>query len=77
MFLKMSQISQENTCIEISFNKVAGLQDFKKRLPKRFFPVKFVKYLRTHFFIELLRWLLLEANKDEWELIYFQKWHLQ
>ena len=27
LFLKILQISQENTCVEVSFNKVAGLQD--------------------------------------------------
>ena len=32
---------------------------FKKRLWHRCFPVNFVKFLRTHFFIEQLWWLLL------------------
>ena len=31
----------------------------KKRLWYRCFPVKFVKFLRTHFFMEHLWWLLL------------------
>ena len=28
MFLKISQISQENTCVAVFFNKVAGLIAF-------------------------------------------------
>ena len=31
----------------------------KKRLQDRYFPVKFAKFLKTPFFTELLRWLLL------------------
>ena len=34
----------------------------KKRLWHRCFPVNFVKFLRTPFFIEHLWWLLLERN---------------
>ena len=49
------------------FNKVAGLRPWdlelclKKRLWHRCFPVKFAKFLRTAFFTEPLRWLLLRA----------------
>ena len=32
----------------------------KKRLQRRCFPVKFAKFLKTPFFTEHLRWLLLE-----------------
>ena len=58
MFLKMSQNSQENTCVGVSFFmvslcKVAGL-----RLRHSCFLLNFAKFLRTHFFIEHLRWLL-------------------
>ena len=35
----------------------------KKRLCHRCFPVNFSKFLKTHFFIELLRWLLLSILK--------------
>ena len=45
------------------FNKVAGLKIcniIKKRLQHRCFPVKFCTFLRTPFFTEYLRWLLLE-----------------
>ena len=44
------------------FNKVAGLQVcsvIKQRLQHRCFPVKFAKLLRTNFFTEHPRWLLL------------------
>ena len=44
------------------FNKVAGLTPatlLKKRLWRRCFPVNFVKFLRTPFLTEHLRWLLL------------------
>ena len=42
MFLKLPQISQENTYVESLFNKVAGLQH-------RCFTVKFAKFLKTPF----------------------------
>ena len=44
------------------FNKFAGLRPatlLEKRLQRRFFPVNFVKFLRTPFLIEHLWWLLL------------------
>ena len=51
VFFKISQISSENTCVGVSFNKVAGLQAnfIKKRLQHRCFLVKFTKFLRTSF----------------------------
>ena len=50
MFLEISQKSQENTCVIVSFlNKVAGL-----RLWHRRFPVNFAKFLRTLFVREHL-----------------------
>ena len=42
-------ISQENNCVGVFFNKVAGSQNFnfiKKRLQQRFFPVKKSDYLQ-------------------------------
>ena len=53
--LKISQSSQENTCARVSFL----ITLLKKRLWHRCFPVNFVKFLRTPFLTELLRWLLL------------------
>ena len=51
MLLKISQISQENTCVGAFFNKVVGLQAcnfIKNRLDHRCFYVKFAKFLRTY-----------------------------
>ena len=45
------------------FNKVAGIQacnSAKKKLQHRCFPVNIAKFLRTAFFTEHLRWLLLQ-----------------
>ena len=47
-------------CWSLFFNKVAGLQLYYKILQHRCFPVKYVTFLRTPFFTEQLRWLLLE-----------------
>ena len=60
--LKISQNSQQNTCVRVSFKKVAGLRPcniIKKRIQHRCFLVKFAKLLWTPFFTEHLRWLLL------------------
>ena len=63
MFLEISQNSQENTCPRDScFNKVAGLRP--ATLLKRFsgtgvFLWIFAKFIRTPFFTQHLRWLLL------------------
>ena len=60
LFLKISQYSQKNTCVGISFLiKVAGLMHaslLKKRLWHRRFPVNFTVFKNT-FFIEHLFWL--------------------
>ena len=48
--LQISQISQEIPVLESLINKVVGLNAcnlIKKRLKHRYFPVKFVKFLRT------------------------------
>ena len=47
-------------CWSLFFNKVAGLQLYYRRLRQKCFPVKFVKFLRTPFLTEHLRWMLLE-----------------
>ena len=54
VFLEISQNSLENTCARVSF--------LKKRLSHRCFPVNFLKFLKTPFFIEHLWWLLLKLN---------------
>ena len=66
VFLEISQNSQENTRAKVSFfDKVAGLRPAKKRLWHRSFPVNFVKFQRSPFFIEHLRWLLLNTKKND------------
>ena len=58
MFLKISQNSQENTCVRVSFFlRPATL--LKKRLWHRCLPRNFAKFLRTPSPTEHLRWLLL------------------
>ena len=63
LFLEISQNSQgKHLCQRLFFNKVAGLRLatlFKKSVRHRCFPVNFVKFLRTLFFTEHLRWLLI------------------
>ena len=65
VFLEISQNSQENTCARVSFLiklQVSGLRPatlLKMRHWNRCFPVNFVKFLRTPFYIEHLCWLLL------------------
>ena len=54
MFFKISQISQENTCVGVFFRNLV-----KKRLQHRCFLVKLAKFLRPPFFTEHFRWLLL------------------
>ena len=51
MFLEISQNSQENTCARVYFliKLLARPGTLKKRLCHKFFPVNFVKYLRTPF----------------------------
>ena len=63
VFLEISQNSQTNQlCLSLFFNKVAGLRPatlLKKRHGHRCFPVNFVKFIRTPFYIEHIWWLLL------------------
>ena len=54
LFFKISQSSQENTCVRVClffvffFDKVAAAATlFKKRLQHSCFPVNFVKFLRS------------------------------
>ena len=49
VFLGISQYSQETPVLEYHFNKVAGLNFFKKRLQHRCFPVNNAKFLRVAF----------------------------
>ena len=63
MFLKFSQIPQENTCVGDTFLKSCNPgNSVKKRLQHRCFPVKFAKYLGTPILTDQLQWLLLTFN---------------
>ena len=57
-----AKFTGKQLCQSYFFNKVAGLRTaifLKKRLWRRCFPVNFAKFLRTSFFTEHLRCLLL------------------
>ena len=63
VFLKISQISQENTCIGVSSQKncrSSGLQFYQKETPTQVFPVKFTKFLRTRILKNICEPLLLQ-----------------
>ena len=58
-----TKLTGEHLCQGLFFNKVAGLRPatrLEKRLWHRCFPVNFVKFLRTPFYIKHLWWLLLK-----------------
>ena len=62
--LNISQNSQKNMCQSLLLNKNASLRPatlLRKRPWHRGFPVNFAKFLRTLFFIEHFRWLLLQV----------------
>ena len=55
----------KHLCWSLFFNKVAGLRPrilLKKRLQHSCFPLNFAKFLRTPFYTEQPRWLLLEID---------------
>ena len=52
----VTKFTGKHLCQSLFFNKVTLL---KKRLWRRWFPVKFAKFLRPPFFTEHLWWLLL------------------
>ena len=53
----------KDLCQSLFFDKVAGLSlQLEKRLWQMCFPVNFVKFLKTPFFIEHPRWMLLSFN---------------
>ena len=62
-FLKLRLFYQQKGCRssrpEVFCTDLRPAVSLKKRLWHRCFPVNFVKFLRTPFFIEHLRWLLL------------------
>ena len=57
-----TKFTRKHLCQSLFFNKVTGLRTatlLKKRLWQRCFPLNFLKFQRTPFFIEHLFWLLL------------------
>ena len=75
VFLEISQNSQENICTRASFLiKLQVCNFIRKRLWHRCFPVNFVRFLRTPFFIEHLWWLLIEIANErelcEWQIVF-------
>ena len=74
MFLKIGVLKSfaiftgKHLCWSLLFNKVAGLRPAvllkKKRLQHRCFLANMEKFLRTAFFKEQLRWLLLKVNNS-------------
>ena len=64
-FLKISRNSQENTCARFSF--LIKKKMIKKRHWHSCFPVNFSKFIKTPFFIEHLRWLILKAVPCYWK----------
>ena len=71
-----TKFTGKHLCQSLFFNKVAGLRPatlLKKRLWQRCFPVNFLKFLRTLFFIEHLWWLLLEKSNKCSKCIMFNK----
>ena len=65
VFRNFTKFTGKHLCQSLFFNKTAGLGAatlLKKRLWQRCFPVKFVKFLRTSFLTEHLRWLLLKQK---------------
>ena len=61
---KFRSINRKTPVLESLFKEVAGLQAcnfIKNRIQHRCFPVNITKFLRTPFFKEHLRWLLLKS----------------
>ena len=66
VFLKISQISQENICVGISFDKVAGLQE-KETSTKVFF-CEFCKIFKNIYFWNMAI-LKFDKNPNEKQFI--------
>ena len=63
VLINFTKFTGKHLCQSLFFNKVAALRPatlLKAKLWHRCFPVNFTKFLRTHFFIEHVRWLLLD-----------------
>ena len=51
VFLKISQNSQENACVEVSFFEASGCNFIKKETPVQAFSCEFSKVFKNSFFI--------------------------
>ena len=70
----------KHLCWSLFLIKLQACNFLKKRLQHRDFPVKFVKFLKTSFFTDHLRWLLLlflkeDTYKQEIKSQYYLPWH--
>ena len=64
VLINFAKFTGKHLCHSLFFNKVADLRSadlLKKKLWDRCFPVNFAKFIRTPFFTEDLRWLLLSV----------------
>ena len=72
-FLKnFTKFTGKHLCQSLFFYKVAGLMAatlLKTRLWHKWFPVNFVKFLRTPFYIEHLWWLLLNRRPIQYKCL--------
>ena len=64
-----AKLAGKHLCQSLFFNKVAGLGPqacnfINKETLAQVFPVNFAKFLRTPFFTEHLRWLLLKVMEE-------------
>ena len=57
--INFTKFTGKHLCHSLFLNKVSDLSVIKKRFWHRCFPVHFVKFFREPFFIEHIRWLLL------------------
>ena len=69
VFLKISQVSQENTCFGVLFRTATVL---KKYSNIGVFPVKSGKFLRTSILKNIYEWLLLNSVKHQWGKFYYR-----
>ena len=72
-----AKFTGKHLCQSLFFNKVAGLRPAtlsKNRLWHRYFTVNFVKFVRTAFLTEHLRWLLLSQSEVHSELSQTSWW---
>ena len=73
MFLKILQISRENTCVEDS----SGLQLYQEVSPTQLLSVEFAKFLRTPNLKKICEWLLLKPVQISQGLPFFGKLHFR